>query len=52
MKNTVKGSVISDGKGLGGKERLTDSEIDQLQMYYCLENSRNIHDQTLKKKEI
>lgn len=52
MKNTLKGTVLSDGKGLGGKGRLTDSEIDQLQRYYGLAIRRNIHDQTLMKKEI
>ena len=33
MKNASKGAKLSDGKGLGGKGRLTDGRIDLLQNY-------------------
>ncbi|CAB4028443.1 Hypothetical predicted protein, partial [Paramuricea clavata] len=38
LKNTYKGTKLSDGKGLAGKGRLTDGKIDVLQNYYGLAN--------------
>ena len=36
IKSSNKGLKLDDGKGLGGKGRLTDSKIDVLQNYYGL----------------
>lgn len=33
-KNDIKGKKLSDGKGVGGKGRLTDKVIDKMQNYY------------------
>ena len=33
-KNNMKGKKLSDGKGVGGKGRLTDKMIDKMQNYY------------------
>ena len=35
---------MSDGKGLGGRERLTDGKIDVLQNYYGLAVRSNLDD--------
>ncbi|KAJ8879696.1 hypothetical protein PR048_020304 [Dryococelus australis] len=34
LKRDIKRTKLSDSKNLGGKGRLTDAEIDQLQRYY------------------
>ena len=38
------GKKLSDGKGIGGAKRLTDSMIDKLQNYYGMAIRSNIHD--------
>ena len=35
---------LEDGKGLGGRGRLTDKRIDKLQVYYGMAIRQNIHD--------
>ncbi|GBO26522.1 hypothetical protein AVEN_75277-1 [Araneus ventricosus] len=42
LKEKMKGQVLSDGKRLSGKNRLTDSQIDKLQNYYGLAIRRNL----------
>lgn len=42
MKKDKKKIKLKDGKGLGGKGRLTDEEIDNLQRYYGLAIRRNL----------
>lgn len=44
LKNSSKGIKLSDGKGLGGKGRLTDGKIDVLQNYYGLAVRENLND--------
>jgi hypothetical protein len=44
LKNTYKGTKLSDGKGLAGKGRLTDAKIDVLQNYYGLAVRENLDD--------
>lgn len=34
LKDKMKGQVLSDGKRLSGKNRLTDAQIDRIQKYY------------------
>jgi hypothetical protein len=34
LKSSNKGLTLADGKGLSGKDRLTESKIDVLQNYY------------------
>lgn len=34
LKRDMKGKLLPDGKSIGGKNRLTDGEIDKLQVYY------------------
>ncbi|GFY17684.1 uncharacterized protein TNCV_1074191 [Trichonephila clavipes] len=34
LKTQLKGQILSDGKCLSGKNRLTEHEIDNLQSYY------------------
>ena len=43
LRHTRKGQVLSDGKGLSGKGRLTDKRIDQLQTYYGWAIRENNH---------
>lgn len=45
LKSRTKGTKLSDGKTLGGKNRLTDAAIDQIQNYYgqaIRQNSDNL----------
>lgn len=42
LKSENKHIILSDGKGLGGKNRLSQAAIDQLQTYYGLAIRRNI----------
>ncbi len=44
LKNQSKGVKLTDGKGLAGKGRLTDSKIDVLQNYYGLAVRENLSD--------
>ena len=44
LKNSKKGVKLSDGKGLGGKGRLTDGKIDVLQNYYGIAVRQNLDD--------
>ena len=44
LKNASKGVKLSDGKGLGGKGRLTNGKIDILQNYYGLAVRENLDD--------
>ena len=44
IKSSNKGLKLDDGKGLGGKGRLTDSKIDVLQNYYGLAVRENLND--------
>jgi hypothetical protein len=44
LKSSNKGLKLDDGKGLGGKGRLTDSKIDVLQNYYGLAVRENLKD--------
>ena len=44
LKNASKGVKLSDGKGLGGKGRLTDGKVDMLQNYYGLAVRENLDD--------
>ena len=44
LKNTNKGVKLSDGKGFGGKGRLTDSKLDILQNNYGLAVRSNLDD--------
>lgn len=44
IKKEMKGKKMSDGKTLGGQNRLTDAEIDKLQTYYGLAIRRNTED--------
>lgn len=41
LKNSFKNVKLSDGKPIGGKRRLTDTEIDDLQRYYGLAIRKN-----------
>ncbi|GFT41990.1 uncharacterized protein TNCV_1668231 [Trichonephila clavipes] len=41
LKAQLKGQILSDGKCLSGKNRLTEHEIDNLQSYYGLAIRRN-----------
>lgn len=49
---TLKGEKLNDGKSLQGKGRLTDSEIDNLQVYYGKAIRENCHDVVEMKKAI
>lgn len=42
LKTSLKGSNLSDGKSISGKNRLTDSAIDRLQNYYGLAIRQNV----------
>lgn len=42
LKTKMKGIKLADGKPFGGKCRLTDAIIDQLQNYYSLIIGRNV----------
>ncbi|CAB3993918.1 Hypothetical predicted protein [Paramuricea clavata] len=44
LKSANKGLKLADGKGLGGKGRLTDGKIDVLQNYYGLAVGENLDD--------
>lgn len=44
LKTSLKKVKLSDGKAIGGQNRLTDSEIDNLQRYYGLAIRRNLAD--------
>ena len=44
LKQNTGKKKLSDGKTLGGKGRLTDKEIDNLQLYYGLAIRRNVGD--------
>lgn len=44
LKTSFKKVKLSDGKAIGGQNRLTDSEIDNLQRYYGLAIRRNSAD--------
>ena len=44
LKSANKGLKLADGKGLGGKGRLTDGKIDVLQNYYGLAVRENLDD--------
>lgn len=49
LKLRFRGQKLSDGKGLGGKGRLTDVVIDQMQSYYgnaIRNNSQSVEDMT------
>ncbi|GFY15874.1 hypothetical protein TNCV_1285191 [Trichonephila clavipes] len=41
LKAQLKGQILSDGKCLSGKNRLTEHEIDNLQSYYGSAIRRN-----------
>ncbi|GFU38382.1 uncharacterized protein TNCV_2433601 [Trichonephila clavipes] len=41
LKAQLKGQILSDGKCLSGKNRLTEHEIDNLQLYYGSAIRRN-----------
>ncbi|KAJ8867103.1 hypothetical protein PR048_032965 [Dryococelus australis] len=41
LKRDMKGQKLSDDKGLGGKGRLTDSEIDQLHYFHKISTDAN-----------
>jgi hypothetical protein len=41
LKKTLSGTKLDDGKSLGGRNRLTDSQIDLIQNYYGLAVRRN-----------
>ncbi|GFY27465.1 uncharacterized protein TNCV_2070851 [Trichonephila clavipes] len=41
IKLKLKGKKLEDKKSLGGRNRLTDAEIDKLQRYYGFGNSKN-----------
>lgn len=43
LKTENKHVILSDGKGLGGKNRLSKAVIDQIQTYYGLAIRRNTH---------
>ena len=42
LKNKSKGANLCEGRPVGGKNRLTDAVIDQIQTYYGLAIRRNI----------
>ncbi len=44
LKNANKGVKLSDGKGIGGKGKLTDGKIDVVQNYYGLSERENLDD--------
>ncbi|CAB4006037.1 Hypothetical predicted protein [Paramuricea clavata] len=44
LKSANKGLKLADGKGLGGKGRLTDGKIDVLQNYYGVPVRENLDD--------
>ena len=52
LKSANKGLKLGDGKGLAGKDRLTDSKIDVLQNYYGLAIRENLDDVTKMAKTI
>lgn len=52
LKKAKKGKKLSDDKGLSGKGRLTDHEIDQLQRYYGLAIRNNLESVESMKKAI
>ena len=52
LKNANKGVKLSDGKGIGGKGRLTDGKIDVLQKYYSLSVRENLDDVSTMAKSI
>lgn len=43
LKKRSRGVKLEDGKVLGGRNRLTDTEIDRLQTYYGLAIRRGVH---------
>lgn len=43
LKTSMKDVKLSDGRKLGGKGRLTDNKVDQLQRYYGLAIRRNLN---------
>lgn len=47
-----KGEKLVDGKGLNGRGRLTDSEVDKLQLYYGMAIRRNSADVKAMMKDI
>lgn len=44
LKTSLKKVKLSDGKAIGGQNRMTDFEIDNLQRYYGLAIRRNLAD--------
>lgn len=52
LKTTMKNQKLSDGKGLGGKGRLTDDKIDTLQQYYGKAIRKNLEDTNQMKRAI
>jgi hypothetical protein len=52
LKNQMKGVKLSDGLPLSGRNRLTDTCIDQLQTYYGLAIRRNTHDYKCMQKAV
>lgn len=52
LRKEMKGEKLEDGKGLSGRGRLTDSEIDNLQLYYGLAIRRNSEDVKAMAKDI
>lgn len=52
LKPNTKKEKLGDGKGLGGKGRLTDDKIDSLQRYYGLAIRKNLKDENAMKKAV
>jgi len=47
LKDSLKGTTLSDGKGIGGRNRLTDEHIDLIQVYYgraIKNNQTSVHE--------
>ncbi len=52
LKEKSKSTLLSDGKSLGGRNRLTNHEIDKIQRYYGMAIRNNLHDVSEMKRAI